>query len=178
MPLIEHHLVGGMCFSVSSDLGLKAPAWSGFQVMMTPRQFLSLVPELHESETLDDIEALVLSGAAFCFPVLVVEFEPDGDLDAYPRILRHDGRHRLTALVAAGSGDLEMPVWIDAGRTSSDMTSDHIIAFRSAVWAQVNRDEGVSRLAKGPHFGAAMMPDGRTFKGADLDEIYPFIRSF
>lgn len=172
-PAFDYTL-GKYRFSTQSGCGLRVNPEDGFPVMMTPATFLGLVPELEHTETLAHIDDLTAEGEPLQPPTLSVDFHPDNDLDSYPAIVGHDGRHRMSALLRDGYADIEVPVVIASTTSVAELDGDHIITLRTAVWAQTDEACEPRRLARGPHFGQAFL-NGQILAAGELDELHPFI---
>lgn len=155
--------------------GRNPPAERLFHVKMTPEQFLLLVPELDYHEPLDHIDQISSAGEAFALPLLQVDFDPDYGLESYPRVVAHDGRHRMTRLVADGVGSLEIWIAVEPLGDVQRVDDETVVAFRSACWSQEDADCGRAVLVKGPLFGAAAV-NGRALSAGEVDclfEIWP-----
>lgn len=140
-------------------------------VDMSPAIYLGLVPPLdHPIDT--SWFGLRLRLARQIRPAcLEVEFEPDGELDSYPRVTGHDGRHRMTAMAGLIGPDTRVPVVI---RSTSPIDDARALALRTALWSQPS-DTGPVVLVRGPIYGDLAVP-GRVMRGIGVDELHAFLR--
>lgn len=167
------HCVGPTIISTRSGIGGPLPEapMAEVCVSMRPSVFLEIAPPLewHEIDWLLDH---MRSGGAIHPPMLHLDPWPDEVGDGYPETVAHDGRHRMTCLLALGI-DLPVPVLLRGAPT--DMGSEMIQRMRTAVWCQRHADRA-HFLVKGPIFEEMARP-GEVLDGIGLDELYAFIRS-
>jgi hypothetical protein len=145
-----------------------------FWVEMTPRTFLELVPPLDMHDNWEHIDELADMGHVFAPPRLDIDPDPDFGLDSYPAVTGHDGRHRMTSLLAVDLGDTPLPVLVATGSIPCAwLHEEDIVRFRTAVWSQPG--EAVDPiLVKGPLFGVALV-NGHRHEAGRLDELHAFL---
>jgi len=159
-------LVHGVHFNRTSDIG---STMSGDPVLvgMTPLIFLTLVPPL-EYPDLEWLEQQIFAKASIQPPFLKIDPYPDQmDDGGYPKVLAHDGRHRMSILAVTNPGT-EFPVFLYGIPSEAEF----ITRTRTAMWSQ--DDFGESVLIPGPIFSHACIL-GRIFDDLPLDDLYPFL---
>lgn len=136
-PTFGTVLVHGVAFDARRGIG------SGFRparaheaeayVAMRPSAFLALSTPLPAPRpSLGWLSGRIADGAAICPAALRVWLPPSG----VPAVLAHDGRHRMTALLAA-LGDVEVPVRLAvADHDDDDLTPAVMAALRSGMRSQ------------------------------------------
>lgn len=129
--------------------------YRGFAVIMSPKTFTQLVPTLTIGQSaVDSVDYVagmgqkILDGAAVAPPFLSVDFQNK----AGPRIVSHEGRHRVLAIQSITKNNpnqmLLVHIFPTGGMRARHLTSDTIIRFRNKAFVQ-NKNKALS----GPLFG-------------------------
>lgn len=121
--------------------------YRGLVCLMTPRQFLGLLPPWVETSDDDtrsaNIGVKLKGGAAIGSPFLVVDFRGSKSV----RVVAHEGRHRSRAITDL-YGNIPMLVHI----FSAQLPAKHLPIERIELFRQKAKPEGQDRVKNGPWF--------------------------
>lgn len=142
--------VGSVVFDAREGMGAVPDNgnvdYLGFVVMMKPSQFLRLASPLHEPKAA--IRDAIRDGASVGPAFLQVDFR-----DEIPRVLRHEGRNRMHAVLDV-NGDAPVPVHIFGyGDRAHDITPEKIEAARRSMVAEKSDTRVVGTFLDAFHRG-------------------------
>lgn len=120
--------------------------YRGFSVMMSPEQFIQLVPSgAFDKGGFDYIKEAIRTGQPIATPFLTLDMN-----GSYSEVVSHEGRNRIHAIRALYSRDHPVMVQITVrGIRARNLTIDMIKSIQKRITPEL-RMSGI----KGPHFGS------------------------